>query len=73
MEMKRVIMSAMLSVVLTACAVAKDKVGLVFVGNSITQGALLADPQHDAPPVKAAGYVADKSGFEVEFGLIVKK
>ncbi len=67
MEMKRLIMSAMLSVIISACAVAKDKVGLVFIGNSITQGVLLDDPQHDAPPVKAAGYVAEKSDFEVEF------
>lgn len=60
-------MSAVLSLALTACAVAKDKVGLVFVGNSITQGATLADPQHDAPPVKAAAYMADKTGERVEF------
>ncbi len=30
---------------------------IVFIGNSITQGALIATPSHDAPPVKAALYL----------------
>ena len=32
-------------------------VNVVFIGNSITQGALIQDPVHDAPPVKAALYL----------------
>ena len=30
---------------------------IVFIGNSITQGALISTPSHDAPPVKAALYL----------------
>lgn len=39
---------------------AKDKqsVNIVFVGNSITFGAGLKNPVHDAPPVKAALYLS---------------
>ena len=36
----------------------KKNLNIVFIGNSITQGALLENPQHDAPPVKAALYCA---------------
>ncbi len=35
----------------------KQHVNVVFVGNSITQGALLADPAHEAPPVQAVKYL----------------
>ena len=35
----------------------KKNLNIVFIGNSITQGALLENPQHDAPPVKAALYL----------------
>jgi hypothetical protein len=35
----------------------KKNINLIFIGNSITYGANLDDPQHDAPPVIAAGYV----------------
>lgn len=39
---------------------AKDKqyINIVFIGNSITFGAGLANPVHDAPPVKAALYLS---------------
>ena len=36
---------------------------IVFIGNSITQGALLDDPAHDAPPAKAALYLAKQPGM----------
>ena len=32
-------------------AAAKDKIHVVFIGNSITYGATLADPSTQAPPV----------------------
>ena len=32
----------------------KKNLNIVFIGNSITQGALLENPRHEAPPVKAA-------------------
>lgn len=35
----------------------KKNLNIVFIGNSITQGALLEDPKHDAPPVQAALYL----------------
>ena len=38
-------------------AESKKNINIVFIGNSITQGALIATPSHDAPPVKAALYL----------------
>lgn len=35
----------------------KKNLNIVFIGNSITQGVLLEDPKHDAPPVKAVLYL----------------
>ncbi len=35
----------------------KKNLNIVFIGNSITEGALLENPRHDAPPVKAALYL----------------
>ena len=35
----------------------KKNLNIVFIGNSITQGALLENPRHEAPPVKAALYL----------------
>lgn len=35
----------------------KNNLNVVFIGNSITQGALINDPAHDAPPVKAAMFL----------------
>lgn len=40
----------------TAMAQSK-KLNIVFIGNSITQGAGLAHPQQDAPPVKATDWL----------------
>lgn len=39
----------------------KQKMNIVFIGNSITAGALIKDPVHDAPPVKAALYLSKQS------------
>lgn len=36
----------------------EQSLNIVFIGNSITQGALLDNPAHDAPPVKAALFLA---------------
>lgn len=36
----------------------KQYLNLVFIGNSITAGALLGNPKHEAPPVKAALYLS---------------
>ena len=35
----------------------KKNLNIVFIGNSITQGVLLENPRHEAPPVKAALYL----------------
>lgn len=35
----------------------KQSMNIVFIGNSITYGAGMADPQHDAPPVQAVLYL----------------
>lgn len=67
MDMKKTVMSALLSLIITMCAAANGKIGVVFIGNSITQGALLADPQQDAPPVRAASYLGAETGEPVEF------
>lgn len=36
----------------------KKNLNIVFIGNSITQGVILENPAHDAPPVKAALYLS---------------
>ena len=41
----------------------KHPVNLVFIGNSITQGALLADPLHEAPPVRTVEWLNQQSGI----------
>lgn len=35
----------------------KKNLNIVFIGNSITQGVIIQDPAHNAPPVKAALYL----------------
>ena len=42
----------------------KRYVNIVFIGNSITFGAGLPKPVHDAPPVKAALFFDELSGTE---------
>lgn len=36
----------------------KKNLNIVFIGNSITAGALMSNPTHDAPPVRAALYIS---------------
>lgn len=67
MEIKKIVVSALLALVFAVCAVANGKIGVVFVGNSITQGALLDEPQNDAPPAKTASCLAATIGEAVEF------
>ena len=42
-------------------------INLVFIGNSITYGAQLSSPSTQAPPVKVAAMVREKTGREVYF------
>ncbi len=67
--MKRFVFSIMLLSTIIFCAMAKDKgdVCVVYIGNSITQGVLLADSQNEAPPVKASEYLSEKIGSKVDF------
>lgn len=67
MEMKKIVLSALFALVFVLGATAQGKTGVVFVGNSITQGALLDDPQNDAPPAKAAALLSAKLGETVVF------
>lgn len=41
----------------------KKYINIVFIGNSITQGAGIHNPAHDAPPVKAALYLGKHPGI----------
>lgn len=41
----------------------KRYVNIVFIGNSITEGAGLANPVREAPPVKAALYLSKREGI----------
>lgn len=46
----------------------KAELTIVYIGNSITQGVLLANPMHDAPPVQASTWLQKQSGIAyVEF------
>lgn len=40
----------------------KKNINIVFIGNSITQGVLIDNPSHNAPPVKAALVLTGKPG-----------
>ncbi|WP_233202178.1 GDSL-type esterase/lipase family protein [Parabacteroides provencensis] len=48
---------------ITANTEEKKVLDIVFIGNSITYGAGLSDPKHDAPPVKAAIYLEKQPGI----------
>ncbi len=50
-------LSLVLTVICSSRAVPTDSLHIVFVGNSITQGALLAHPAAEAPPATAAAYL----------------
>lgn len=52
MKQLRLILSLLLlGIFVCLSAAAKDKIHVVFIGNSITYGATLADPSTQAPPV----------------------
>lgn len=55
----RKFVSGLLCLAICCSVMGKEKkhLNIVFIGNSITQGVLLEDPKHDAPPVKAALYL----------------
>lgn len=47
---------------------AQQSLNVVFVGNSITQGALLEQPESEAPPVRTAAWLESQPGIaEVHF------
>lgn len=46
-----------------ASAQATDKLNIVFIGNSITQGALLEHPKTDAPPVQTGLWLGQQKGI----------
>ncbi len=53
---------------LTLSAAAQQKANIVFIGNSITQGAMLEDVDKNAPPAVAARTVGETiEGLEVNF------
>ncbi|MDL2256068.1 GDSL-type esterase/lipase family protein [Parabacteroides sp. OttesenSCG-928-K15] len=46
----------------------KVNLNIVYIGNSITQGAIIKEPQRNAPPVKACEWLQNQSGIgKVEF------
>lgn len=70
MKMKRILLSIICMVV---CLYAQGRdvaknVNIVYIGNSITQGALLQKPDMEAPPVCAVRWLAQQPGMgTVEF------
>lgn len=42
---------------------AKGRINVVFIGNSITQGALIGNPAEDAPPAKTVAYLRQQQGI----------
>lgn len=46
---------------------AQRPVNIVYIGNSITEGAYIQDKEKDAPPARASYYVSEQLGTEVEF------
>jgi len=42
---------------------AQKKLNVVFVGNSITQGALLENPEQEAPPVRTGIWLGNQTGI----------
>lgn len=41
----------------------KSDINVIFIGNSITQGVLMEQPEKNAPPVRCAQYLADAPGI----------
>lgn len=51
----------LLCVSLGVCAkTAKGRMNIVFIGNSITQGAIIGNPAQDAPPAKTVAYLSQQ-------------
>ena len=62
--MKKSVWIATCLAVFSLLANAKEKqINVVFIGNSITYGAGLPQPAKEAPPVKAAAWLATQSGI----------
>jgi hypothetical protein len=51
---------------------AKEKIFLIFIGNSITEGAWLTNPQKDAAPVRTAQYLQKKLKKEL-YCILIKE
>ena len=64
--MKKVLFCLTILFTLAAQAAAKD-LRIVYVGNSITKGALLKDRATEAPPVRANEYIEQQTGQKVAF------
>lgn len=50
-------MKILLSAIVSLCSIisyAQNDVNIVYIGNSITQGAMIEDKQHDAPPAQSS-------------------
>lgn len=62
--MKRLCIALLL--VISMLPVLAGDLKIVFIGNSITYGAHLEDKVNDAPPVKAARFVSELTGREVD-------
>ncbi len=60
------IITSIIAILIFATSFAQDYT-LVFIGNSITQGALLKSPDTDSPPAQAALYIEQCKGIDVEF------
>ena len=41
----------------------KSDINVIFIGNSITQGVLMEQPEKNAPPVRCAQYLANAPGI----------
>lgn len=58
------LMSMALSMLLYAQKENKAKLNIVYIGNSITQGAIMEAPQHNAPPTQASLWLQKQPGIE---------
>lgn len=69
MNTKRVLwlVGLLLPVLLYAQKDKKVELNVVFIGNSITQGALLANPSVEAPPAQAVQWLRQQPGVDIEY------
>lgn len=61
--LKRTALLLVLMIATISAFAQKRDLNIVFIGNSITYGAGLADRDHEAPPVRAAEYLRQQSGI----------